>query len=223
MLWTGVRRNERQRMNGYDLLRQLGDAEARLIFFDPQYRAILDKQQYGNEGARQKGRSALPQMDGPQIARFLRQIERALKPSGHLMFWTDKFSLCSGHHLELLRSAPELQLVDLICWNKLRPANGWRARCHTEYLVVLQKPPIRAKDVWTDKAIPDSWPEMADRSGHPHAKPHQLVERLIKAVTKRGDLVVDPCAGSYGVLEACRLTGREFVGCDLVEWEDLAP
>jgi DNA modification methylase len=42
-----------------------------------------------------------------------------------------------------------------------------------------------------------------------------LIERLIRATTKAGDLVVDPCAGSYVVLEACRVSGRQFVGCDL--------
>lgn len=215
-----ARRNERQRMNGHDLLRGLRDGEAKLAFFDPQYRAVLDKMKYGNEGARQSGRAKLPQMPETQIARFLRQIDRVLRPSGHLAFWIDKFTLCSGHHLELLRSAESLQLVDLICWNKLRPGMGWRARCHSEYLVVLQKPPVRALGLWTDKNLPDCWPEMADRSGHPHAKPHQLTERLIRAVTKRGDLVVDPCAGGYGVLEACRLSGREFLGCDVAEWED---
>jgi hypothetical protein len=33
---------------------------APLVFFDPQYRGVLDMLKYGNEGARQKGRFNLP-------------------------------------------------------------------------------------------------------------------------------------------------------------------
>lgn len=220
MKTDSARRNERQLMNGYDLLRTLGDEEAALVFCDPQYRAVLDKMAYGNEGHRQTGRSLLPQMDEPQIARFVRQIERVLKPSRYLMLWVDKFALGEARHLAILRSAPDLQVVDLICWNKLRPGMGRRARCQSEYLVVAQKPPIKAKATWRDRSIWDCWPEMADRSAHPHAKPHMLTERLIRATTNRGELVVDPCAGGYGVLEACKLSGREFLGCDVAEWGD---
>jgi site-specific DNA-methyltransferase (adenine-specific) len=38
---------------------------------------------------------------------------------------------------------------------------------------------------------------------------------LIGAVTLPGDLVVDPAAGGFGVLQAARSLGREFVGCDI--------
>ena len=210
-----AKRNARQRMNGYDLLKSVRDGGAKLVFCDPQYRAVLDKMAYGNEGARQKGRASLPQMPEAQIGRFLRQIERILAPSGHLVLWTDKFAIGTGWHVSVLRHLQELQLVDLICWNKLRPGMGRRARCVSEYAVIVQKNPIRAKGIWTDRAIWDCWPEMADRGRHPHAKPHLLMERLIRATTKRGDLVVDPCAGGYGVLAACELSGREFLGCDL--------
>jgi len=34
-------------------------------------------------------------------------------------------------------------------------------------------------------------------------------------MTKEGDLVVDPCAGSFIVLDICLELGREFMECDL--------
>jgi site-specific DNA-methyltransferase (adenine-specific) len=151
------------------------------------------------------------------IGILIREIGRVLKPSAHLFLWVDKFMIGEGRHARLLAAAPELRIVDILCWNTLRFGMGRRLRCTTEYLVVAQKPPIRAKGVWTDRAIRDCWTEQSDRDVHPHAKPSQLTERLIRAVTRRGDLVVDPCAGGYGVLEACRLSGREFVGCDIGE------
>lgn len=210
-----IRPNERQKLDGLDLLRALETHTASAVFWDPQYRSVLDKQNYGNEGMRQKGRSRLAAISFDTMARMIAQIDHVLKPSGHLFFWIDKFMLAEGEHLKILQHAKMLHRVDLIAWNKGRPGMGRRARCRTEYLVVAQKRPVRAKGIWTDHRLDDCWLEHSDRSIHPHAKPMQLTMRLIRAVTKRGDLVVDPCAGGYGVLEACIETGRQFVGCDI--------
>ncbi len=210
-----VARNRRNRMGGVALLRSLRNAEARLAFFDPQYRGVLDQLGFGNEGARQKARAELPQMDDDTIAFFVEELCRVLKPSGHLLMWLDKHAVGSGHHLRYFARTPRFQTVDLIHWNTLRFGMGRRSRGCSEYLLVVQKQPTAAKGRWTDNAIRDSWTESSDRDIHPHAKPFALTERLIRATTERGDLVVDPCAGGYGVLAACRLTGRNFVGCDL--------
>lgn len=217
LLPKGLRVDARQVMDGRDLLARLPEGCARLAFFDPQYRGVLDRQKYGNEGARQKGRAALPQMPDAMIREFVTGLLRTLKPSGHLILWCDKFTVASGRHLLWWdRHVGRLHLVDKIVWNKIAPGMGRRSRCYYEEALVFQKHPTRAKGVWTDRGIMDCWPESADRSTHPHAKPAQLVYRLIRATTKSGDLVVDPCAGGYGVLEACRASGRRFVGCDLV-------
>jgi hypothetical protein len=42
---------------------------------------------------------------------------------------------------------------------------------------------------------------------------------LIGAVTKPADLVVDPAAGSFVVMDAAKKLGRDFVGCDLAYCE----
>lgn len=203
-------------MSGYRLLCGITDSAAALVILDPQYRGVLDEMAYGNEGARQKARARLPQMTDRMIALFVEQAARILRSSGHLMFWTDKFGVGSGKHVEHYAMAPELKIVDLLCWDALAFGMGKRLRCTAQYLVILQKAPQRT-NLWTDHAIRDCWPEMADHAAHPHAKPRQLTERLIRAVTKRGDLVVDPCAGSYGVLDACLRSGRNFIGCDLMD------
>ena len=46
-------------------------------------------------------------------------------------------------------------------------------------------------------------------------KPAGLIARLINAVTRPGDLVVDPPAGSFVVMHAARALKRGFIGCDL--------
>ena len=212
-----IQRNAQQSMSGYALLRSLQDRSAALAFFDPQYRAVLDKLKYGNEGARQKGRAALRAMSEYEISRFIEEIERVLKPSGHLMFWVDKYIIGES----LMRQAPYfrfaelLRVVDVQHWNKGRPGMGKRLRCCSEYCIVAQKPPIKAAGIWTDHRLNDTWTEMADRGVHQHAKPINWTERAIRACTKHGDVVVDPCAGGYGVLDACLASGRIFIGCDI--------
>lgn len=209
-------RNARNQMGGAGLLASLADGEASLAFLDPQYRGVLDKMKYGNEGARQKGRAALRQMSDDDIEFFVQEIARVLRPKGHLCLWVDKFTIVEGRHLAWMRAAPALARVDMITWRKTRPGMGKRARCYGEHMIILQKKPTAAKGIWRDHGIDDVWLEGADRDAHTHAKPIGLTTRMVKCVTRPRDLVVDPCAGGFGVLEACRATGREFIGCDLV-------
>jgi len=209
--------DKRQKMDGLKLLKLLPKESVPLVFFDPQYRSILEKQKYGNEGeGRGKERAELPQMSNALIKKFLNEIERVLIPSGHLMLWVDKFIVVMGVHLFLEGSG--LQLVDMITWNKKRMGMGYRSRRHSEHLVILQKLPVRAKGVWRMHDIPDVWDEKIENGdkNHAHTKPLGLQEKLIKAVTNVGDIIVDPAAGGYSVLKAAKETGRHFLGCDIL-------
>jgi site-specific DNA-methyltransferase (adenine-specific) len=129
------------------------------------------------------------------------------------MLWVDTFCLCEGHHLRIPREL--LKPVDLIAWDSLRIGMGKRSRRRGDYLLVIQKPPIKAAATWSDHGIPSRWPEKVDRSIHPHIKPIGLISRLIAAITQPGDLIVDPAAGSFSVMHAAHQLGREFVGCDI--------
>lgn len=183
-------------------------------FFDPQYRGVLDHLDYGNEGERQKARANLPQMPEEIIRECLWGINAALQPSGHCFLWVDKFHLCQGTFAWL--EGTTMSIVDMITWDKLKMGMGYRSRRRAEHVIVLQKEPKRAKAVWTDHGIPDVWPEKAPKGQHPHRKPVELTERLILAVTKPGDTVLDPAAGGYGVAIAAMKHNRRFIGGDLV-------
>lgn len=49
---------------------------------------------------------------------------------------------------------------------------------------------------------------------HPTEKPVALLEEIIKISTDRGDLVVDPFAGSASTLKAAKNTGRQALGVE---------
>ena len=74
-----------QRGDALTLLRSLRDSCSPLVFFDPQYRGVLDHLQYGNEGSRQRGRAELLAMTSNYIDACCRETARVLKPSGYLL------------------------------------------------------------------------------------------------------------------------------------------
>lgn len=204
----------RLQMDGLEFLAHLPEAKFPVAFLDPQYRGLLDKMSYGNEGrSRNRGRSSMRQMDEDKITSFVRGIDRALMPSGHLFLWIDKFHLCTGFSEWL--SDTKLAVVDLVTWDKGRIGMGYRTRRKSEHLVILQKTPRRAKGVWKIHNIPDVWEETVTRDAKTHQKPVELQGALIAAVTNPGDVVIDPAAGSFSVMEACRQRNRVFLGCDI--------
>jgi len=122
-------------------------------------------------------------MDEETIIKFIYEVNRVLKDSGHLFLWVDKFHLCEGVAKWIANTS--LNLVDLIVWDKGKIGMGYRSRRKSEYLIVFQKSPVRAKGCWTDHAIPDVWNETTPKT-HPHSKPIELQRRLIAATTKDG-------------------------------------
>lgn len=209
---AGFHLDQRNVSDGLAFLRALPPNSFPLCFFDPQYRGVLDKQRYGNEGSRQQVRAQLEQMDEKTIISFIQAIDEALMPSGHMLLWIDKYHLCMGIGDWL--TGTHLERVDLVVWNKMRIGMGYRSRRTSEYCMVLQKAPIRAKGVWLVHDIPDVWNEKIDRR-LTHAKPVGLQTRLIEALTNAGDIVIDPAAGTYSALTACAQTNRRFLGCDI--------
>lgn len=208
-----IKVNHKNKIDGLALMNSIETKTIKAAFFDPQYRGVLDKLSYGNEGAsRGKARSALPQMSEELIVDFIKEIDRVLIPSGHMFLWVDKFHLCQGVLDWVL--ATDLNLVDLVTWDKGKMGMGYRTRRQSEYLIVFQKSPVRAKDVWTSHSIPDVWKEKIEKV-HPHSKPVELQKALIEATTNEGDLVLDPASGGYSVFDACKATNRIFIGGDI--------
>ena len=215
--------NKKLRADGLALMEKLDEGSARVVFFDPQYRGVLDKLKYGNEGKqRGKERSSLPQMTEEVIMNFLGEIGRVLAPGGYLFLWVDKFHLVQSVG-KWLDAIPQLQVVDMITWDKGAIGMGYRTRRRAEYLVVIQKVPILAKSTWKLHDIPDVWFEKIKGKNHAHSKPIELQKKLILATTEEGDLVLDPAAGGYSVFEACRSAGRDFIGGDIVYGDEEMP
>ena len=68
-------------------------------------------------------------------------------------------------------------------------------------------------DVWTD--IPPLNSQAQERLGYPTQKPVALLERIISASSKPGDVVLDPFCGCGTTIHAAEKLGREWIGIDI--------
>lgn len=85
----------------------------------------------------------------------------------------------------------------------------------------------RKKDYWSDKvrrgdAVSDIWNDADvapiqsnERLGYPTQKPQALLERIIKASSNEGDIVLDPFCGCGTTIEAAQKLNRRWIGIDI--------
>ena len=75
---------------------------------------------------------------------------------------------------------------------------------------------VKIGSIWVDKSVQLS-PMSKERLGYPTQKPVALYERIIKASSNQGDIVLDPFAGSGTTLDAAHTLGRAWIGIDIGE------
>ncbi len=75
----------------------------------------------------------------------------------------------------------------------------------------LKRPGKQMRSVWAI-GTPKSQEKIFGK--HPTQKPIELLKRIVLASTKKGDLILDPFAGSSTTGIAAYLYGRKFVGID---------
>ena len=128
--------------------------------------------------------------------------------------------------LPALNIAPNLILFGANWYaDKLPPSGGW---------VVWDKTPKGVKEgfyashaelAWTNlcssvRKVSLQWGGEA-RNGEPHLHPTQkpvgVMRWLLEQFSEPGDLVLDPYMGSGPVAQACKETGRRYVGVELEE------
>ena len=65
-------------------------------------------------------------------------------------------------------------------------------------------------NIWTDLCVP-FW-SMRENTPHPYQKPEKLVQRVIEASSRPGDLVLDPFLGSGTTAVVARRLERRYLG-----------
>jgi DNA modification methylase len=72
--------------------------------------------------------------------------------------------------------------------------------------------PVCRRTLWTFSRVCGTFKE---RTGHPCQMPVALFERIIRASSNPGDVVLDPMCGSGAALVAARMNGRRWFGVEL--------
>ena len=75
---------------------------------------------------------------------------------------------------------------------------------------------VAVQSLWED--IPNLHAHAKERTGYPTQKPLELYERIVKASSNEGDMVLDPFCGCATTLVAAERLNREWVGIDI--WDE---
>ena len=78
-----------------------------------------------------------------------------------------------------------------------------------------EMPGVPLQDLWSD--IGPIGSQARERIGYPTQKPLALLERIIKASSNEGDMVLDPFCGCATACVAAENLGRQWIGIDLSE------
>ena len=120
-------------------------------------------------------------------------------------------------HDNLLRYVKDCQKGKWIFNIEYRPYNEQTAErmkhIHKGVMVDLDRgTPVT--DWWTDIKVPTG-PRNQEKNGYPTQKPEKLLNRIIKACSNEGDLVLDCFMGSGTTQAVAMKLGRRFIGADI--------
>lgn len=105
--------------------------------------------------------------------------------------------------------------LDQILQERVRNSEGkstYRRDTNGNVVWGKEKQGVPLSDVWE---IPFLNPKAKERTGYPTQKPIELLERIIKISTNKGDTVLDPFCGSGTTLVAAKLLDRKYIGIDI--------
>lgn len=153
------------------------------------------------------------------LPKFLSEFKRVISPIGCCCCCCGGGGKTPVTAIFTIEAIKHMNLIQTLVWRKF-VGLGWKYRPAYENIVILSK----SKDAysWYDESkkmanviegINQDIP--SNKWQHPTQKPVELMELLIKNHTKKGDIVLDPFAGSGTTLEAAKKLGRRYIGIEL--------
>jgi DNA modification methylase len=82
---------------------------------------------------------------------------------------------------------------------------------YKRYLDEMEGVPLQ--DVWND--IPPIGAQAQERLGYPTQKPEALLERILRASSNEGDVVLDPFCGCGTTIQVAQKLNRHWIGIDI--------
>ncbi len=111
------------------------------------------------------------------------------------------------------RVAPYLYSLErLQAWDAEGRIHTSRNGLHRRKQYLSESPGIVVSDIWTDS---DVNPIQGKERLYPTQKPLALLERIVKAGTDEGDIVLDPFCGCGTTIVAAHKLNRQWIGIDI--------
>ncbi len=217
-----------------ECLKTLPKESVDMIFADPPYFLSNDgiscsggKQVSVNKGKWDAGLSVEEKHKFNR--KWIKACKRVLKPNGTI--WISG----TFHNIYSVGMALEQEgykIINNITWQKTNPPPNLACRCFTnstETVLWAKKNEKKAKHYFNyllmkemndNKQMKDVWTgsltsqKEKTEGKHPTQKPEYLLERIILASTKEGDLVLDPFCGSSTTGVVAIKNGRKYIGID---------
>lgn len=151
------------------------------------------------------------------FSEYLPELYRVLKKGTHCYLMINSRNLT-----ELQQEAEKAGFVfqNLLVWNKTNsggtPNKYYMQKC--EFILMLSKRPARnINEMGTPNLL--SVPNILCKGeyNHPTQKPIELMKVLISNSTNKGDIVLDPFAGSGSTLIAAKQLERHYIGYEIDE------
>lgn len=198
--------NKIHNMDFLDGLRQLPNESADCFVTDPPYGMSFQS------GYRQVEHKKIEGDDDLYWLGFLAyQMERILKPNTHA------YVFCSHHNIEVFLSEfrKRFTIKNVLVWQKNNTGMGDLQGDYApkyEFILFLTKGK-RALNGSRDPNILTF--ARTQNELHPTQKPLDLIRYLITKSTQPDELVIDAFMGSGTTAEACKQTGRKFIGFEI--------
>lgn len=229
--------------DSFEILKKIKPKSVNCIFADPPY--FLSNDGFTNSGGKQvsvnKGDwdKCLTTAEKHKFNRsWIKKCKQVLADDGTI--WISG-TLHNIYSIGMALEQEGFKIINNITWQKLNPPPNLARRTftHSTETILWAKKDIKnnkhffnydlmreinngkqMKDVWAGPLTP---PKEKKLGKHPTQKPLYLLERLLLASTKEGDLILDPFLGSGTTGVACKILNRKFLGIEQSkEFIDLA-
>ena len=216
-----------------ELLKNFSAESVDVIFADPPYFLSNDGMtcKSGKRASVNKGkwdRAATLKEKHDFNRRWINLCKKILKPSGTI--WVSG-TLHNIYSVGMALEQEDFKIMNNITWQKTNPPPNLSCKyfTHSTETILWAKKNSSAKHFFNyelmkelngGKQMKDVWsgaltPQREKIFGrHPTQKPLYLLEKILLASTREGELVLDPFCGSGTTGVACKLLGRKFIGID---------
>jgi len=191
-----------------EVMKDIRDESIDLIVTDPPY--LINYRTNRRQDKDHEFCTVIQNDDNPEVvAESIYQCFRVLKPD------TACYMFCGPDKVDWFKLELEkhFTIKNMIIWVKNNHTAGdLEAQFGKQYEVLFLVNKGRAK--FYGKRLTDVWffnRKTGSRQFHQNQKPVNLIEQCIRKHSKKGDLVLDPFAGSGTTAQACINTHRQYI------------